>query len=429
MGAHSNSANECYHCPSKLNTLSNLKKSKAESIKMKDSQTPISHHRHEIYSKNLGVIANTPPLPLPPKTKLPFKINTYDDVDEPRFDPDIHLNLEMPDFVKVFPDFTNMKKTPAFTNDPNGSRFAYSAPFQVFSQEGIDVLKKIIKREEKQGVPPSSARGNKIALRGLYYMSPFVRDLQTCPKLREHFRQIAGEELVPHPSLTNSPQVNLSIEGAKGPVDIWHYDSVAYTGVVLLTDVQKMVGGKLEFMHDDKHKGLDVLAQGKPFKSETIGYEQPGKMILAQGAELLHHVTPVTNNVIRISMIFGYAPANCFQPPKTILKTFQKVDQTHKMAEYEFFREKAFQAEHCLKHYVEKIPYTQDKQMLGDKLRAVAQELMRAADLLQDKEDDTIKNFDESKNKIATDFHKIAPEHIQARYTMNGSNGYHIKGN
>ena len=63
----------------------------------------------------------------------------------------------------------------------------------------------------------------------------------------------------------------MSIEGAKGPVDIWHYDSVAYTGVVLLTDVQKMVGGKLEFMHDDKHKGLDVLAQGKPFKSETIG--------------------------------------------------------------------------------------------------------------------------------------------------------------
>ena len=54
---------------------------------------------------------------------------------------------------------------------------------------------------------------------------------------------------------------------------------------------------------------------------------------------------------------------------------------------------------------------------------------MRAADLLHDKEDDTIKNFDESKNKIATDFHKIAPEHIQARYTMNGSNGYHIKGN
>ena len=70
------------------------------------------------------------------------------------------------------------------------------------------VLKKIIKREEKQGVPPSSSRGNKIALRGLYYMSPFVRDIQTCKELREHFKAIAGEELVPHPSLMNSPQVS-----------------------------------------------------------------------------------------------------------------------------------------------------------------------------------------------------------------------------
>ena len=75
-------------------------------------------------------------------------------------------------------------------------------------------------------------------------------------------------------------------------------------------------------------------------------------MILAQGAELLHHVTPVTNNIIRISLIFGYAPANAFQPPKTILKTFQKVDQTLKMANFEFFREKAWQTMHCLKNYV-----------------------------------------------------------------------------
>ena len=66
-------------------------------------------------------------------------------------------------------------------------------------------------------------------------------------------------------------KVNLSIEGATGPVDIWHYDSVAYTGVVLLSDVKSMVGGKLEFAHVDKHKGLDLLAQGKPFKSEVIG--------------------------------------------------------------------------------------------------------------------------------------------------------------
>ena len=78
----------------------------------------------------------------------------------------------------------------------------------MFSEEGIRVLTQIIRREEYQAVPPSSARGNKKALRGLYYLSPFVRDLQSCPLLRAHFHAIAGEELVPHPSLMNSPQVS-----------------------------------------------------------------------------------------------------------------------------------------------------------------------------------------------------------------------------
>ena len=69
------------------------------------------------------------------------------------------------------------------------------------------MIMEIIKREEKRGVFDVHARGNKIALRGLYYWSPWIRDLQACPKLREMFCQIAGEELVPHPSFSNSPQV------------------------------------------------------------------------------------------------------------------------------------------------------------------------------------------------------------------------------
>ena len=71
-------------------------------------------------------------------------------------------------------------------------------------------------------------------------------------------------------------QVNLSIEGAKGPVDPWHYDSVAYTGVVLLSDISKMKGGALEIMNHNKHEAIDLLAEGKPHKTEVVGYERPG---------------------------------------------------------------------------------------------------------------------------------------------------------
>ena len=74
----------------------------------------------------------------------------------------------------------------------------------------------------------------------------------------------------------------MSVHGAKGPVDIWHYDSIAYTGVVLLNKVDEMEGGKLEIMHHNKHHALELLAKSHDYKCEAISYEKAGKMILAQ---------------------------------------------------------------------------------------------------------------------------------------------------
>ena len=74
------------------------------------------------------------------------------------------------------------------------------------------VIKKIIRREEKNiPIGPASSRGNKTILRGLYYVSPWIRDLQACKRLCDHFCEIAGEPLVPHPSFCNSPQVCMQI--------------------------------------------------------------------------------------------------------------------------------------------------------------------------------------------------------------------------
>ena len=105
---------------------------------------------------------------------------------------------------------------------------------------------------------------------------------------------------------------------------------------------------------------------------------------------------------------WGDAVENLFESAKTILKTMQKVDQHHKMANYEFFREKAWQSLHCLKYYVDNVPYTSNGQYLSEKLRAVATELIRTANLLNDSEDDTIKVFDEIKGKIEINYDKLA---------------------
>ena len=54
--------------------------------------------------------------------------------------------------------------------------------------------------------------------------------------------------------------------------------------------------------------------------------------------------------------------------------------------------------------------------ILGEKLRAVADELKRAADLLQDITDDTIKMYDEQKGKISTQIGNTADAEVIKQY-------------
>ncbi len=57
-------------------------------------------------------------------------------------------------------------------------------------------------------------------------------------------------------------------------------------------------------------------------------------------------------------MIMAYASANPYQPPKTVLQSLIRVDKVHNLAEYEYFREKAWQCCHALKGYTENVKYT-----------------------------------------------------------------------
>ena len=52
-------------------------------------------------------------------------------------------------------------------------------------------------------------------------------------------------------------------------------------------------------MKMEKNRGFEALAKGTVVRgkdTEVIGYESPGKMILAQGSEVMHHVTPLISH-------------------------------------------------------------------------------------------------------------------------------------
>ena len=71
-------------------------------------------------------------------------------------------------------------------------------------------------------------------------------------------------------------------------MDHWHNDSIAYAGVVVISDMEDMVGGELELFRGDKETGKKMLREKKMSSEmvETVSYERPGKMILTHGSEV-----------------------------------------------------------------------------------------------------------------------------------------------
>ena len=103
------------------------------------SAADTSHYEFPLHKLNSGSFHHQGVLPLPPADGLSIRINTYEDVpEEPRFNPEIHLDLRRPSYVRLFPDFEKAERAPP-VNSSEGSRFAYSAPFQVCLNNRMDL--------------------------------------------------------------------------------------------------------------------------------------------------------------------------------------------------------------------------------------------------------------------------------------------------
>jgi len=260
------------------------------------------------------------------------------------------------------------------------------------------------------GKDHAAGRGSKRNLRGTYYSSPFMRDLQNCPQLLSLYEEMVGEPVMPHATHSNTPHINLSTPGSKVAVDHWHVDSLAYNGVILLSDVKEMEGGDLELFMGPKKEAYEALKNhgmdGLKGKIETVSYEEPGKMILCQGSEIFHHVTPVLSNTVRISTTHCLTPRNAFQPPKTLLATMMTCDHDTGIAPYEYYREKTWHISHVLSHFAKNTPFSADGTVLGAKLRPVIEELTRAANILDSTQSDAQGYFDEEKGSTEVDENK-----------------------
>lgn len=340
-----------------------------------------------------GWVSNNDILPLPPSF---FFDIIKENPEEPIFDPNIHLDLEMPKKVALTDTFElqtlNESGVPRVNGEATGSQLAYTDVFKFLSNEGIRVLKDIVERDT------DFIRKNhrNLAYRGMYYRSPFCRALTSSPVVLNFFEKIYGEPVLPFFNLMTSPVVNIAFpDDTISVADPWHIDSVTYIGVSVLSDMTDMIGGELQFMKYKKEKALSILSDQNHILNDeemvTVHYKAPGYMICAHGSEVFHRVKSVlSSKEPRLSLVMSFQPANSFQADKHVLDTWRRFDSDLDSADFEFYRGKAHQLGGALKHLAAHEQPTKNGTLLATRLRAITAELDRVASLLDGSTNDFI---------------------------------------
>jgi len=280
---------------------------------------------------------------------------------------------------------------------------AFTKPFRVFSDEGVSLMRGAVdKFSDRAFANPRATR----TLRGLGYWSKFVRDFHYDQTFVNAVSKLANKELCPHSFGLNIGHTNIGkVSKNKGTdVDKWHFDSVDYVLVIILSDMRGMVGGELELFKQalGGEEGMAKLEAiggpaAMPDKIEKVSYQGKGWGILCHGSKILHRVTPLLEaNDDRVSMVVSFQTANPFDPDET--RTLSVFGDPPHIMNWEFARHNAYKAKAQLCYLLNHTdPDKQSAEELAEFLRNVSKKLSRAANIIEGKESDAIKFLDTKK--------------------------------
>ena len=155
-----------------------------------------------------------------------------------------HLQFEWPECIASLDENITMHSYPA-TKEQMKDGMAYSAPFRVLSDKGEAALRSIIDDHKIYITKNDRQKGG--ILRGLGYMSKYVERFVYDKEFLANISEIAGEPLSPTSFGSHIAQVNFGPPGS-AEVDKWHFDSVDYVLVIVLSDITNMMGGELQLL-------------------------------------------------------------------------------------------------------------------------------------------------------------------------------------
>lgn len=319
------------------------------------------------------------------------------------FDEKIHLDIKAPQFIidltfQYIPyPYRHMDKTEFMG-------LGYTLPFQLLSDKGVDIIKKIVMKN--MNIVKENERNSNI--RGLAYISTFIRDFSYCKRVIDLFSDITQNALCLHNCFMNIAQINVGkISPNNKPVDQWHTDSVDYVMVLILSNTTSMIGGELQVLEIMDANGQvfnDLKVKGIPSKMvKKIKFPKPGSCILIHGSLLMHSVSPVTKGIEpRFSLINSYITKDVFKRDYTRLSTFR--DQSKdppNIANLEYARHIAWRTRGQLQYILDDMNYAKNNTHdISNIFNNVISELKSAEQIITKKKESDLQGFIKLKSKL-----------------------------
>ena len=230
--------------------------------------------------------------------------------DEPPFCAAKHLALEPPEFVLSLQELGYDDAAVARCPSVAG----VSAPFRVFSAEGLAIMQELAARMKSNRNEASGTGKNRLGsyIRGAGYRSRFVRDFCDCREWLDFVSGIAQTPLARHTVPAVACGINYAPEDISRAVDSWHVDSVSFDSVILLTDPQTFRGGRFQYFRGTREEGEQILgapgvegAQTElpPERVADMPFPAAGYGFLQQGNMIFHRACRLSEKAERTTMI------------------------------------------------------------------------------------------------------------------------------
>ena len=293
---------------------------------------------------------------------------------EPTFDPDRHLQLEIPTEVLTLADLGYDAEEIAQKVTP----VAASNAFRVLSDEGAEVLLSVA-RELRQFACAAGERIENV-VRGGCYRSKWLRDLCLSPEVTAHLSSIYGIEIAPHPMPVHLGHMNFEPDSIDNAIDKWHHDTLPLDYVMMVTDPAEVDGGRFEYFHGTKHEAAEMAAaQQTPPQDRVVApdFPGPGYAIALHGDMVVHRAGPVFSQCERISMVNGYVSMDTSLVEQARNKDLMTVDDPEVLYT-EWAKMAAWRSASRLQTLVDTLPFTNDKDAVIGELESAIEDATRA---------------------------------------------------